>query len=66
MGKRATVSLQQREWNGQVRNEVKKVMPPLNGANVASAPAAATPAAPTAAPAPAHAPSATSTPIAPF
>lgn len=58
-GRRCTVSLQQREWQGQVRNEVKKIVPASAGAAAAAAPAAA-------APASTATPAAPSSPIAPF
>ena len=64
VGKCAVVTLQQREWQGQVRNEVKAVKPPTGTQNVVTT-------APTASstPAPASAPAATPTgtaPVAPF
>lgn len=57
LGKRCNVTLQHREWNGQVRNEVKSIKPAIGGSPVAAAPA----------PAPAAAPAATvAAPAAPF
>ena len=66
-GRRCNVTLAQREWKGQVRNEVKTIKPAVDGAALAAAPTVA--AANTAAPAaPMTTPSAPSTnaPAAPF
>jgi Protein of unknown function (DUF669) len=38
-GKRCTVVLSQREWNGQMRNDVKSIKPALGGAVAPPAPA---------------------------